>query len=386
MRRRYIVAIWLVLGLTLMTILMYNIFGVSKLSNMKTTFGVSKRNNTKTTDCNCIKIRTPDEPTNITSRDTKEEKMSTHKENTDTNKAAEQRHYGEPGYVFVGTKRMNMFPKTVNQSDLDFSNYFSDAEVKKRNLVLLGGVMKCGTGTMKTFLKEHPSIRDAVGLQVFFTYNFGIQWYLKRLPKCKENEWAFTRCTNCFMNTDSLSLINNINELIGKRLKLLFIIRNPVERMISHYTQLKAGNKTLLPPIGHWIKEQISNPNTSGALQKTRYIDYFPVWYRMVGDKNILVLEHEEFVNTPWIAMQRVEKHLGLNPFFNENSFLLRKAGKYYCYKTKGPQMEECSHNPNSKGRIHVDITEKERTILRDYFRPFNERLFKFLNVRYKWE
>ncbi|CAH1799612.1 unnamed protein product [Owenia fusiformis] len=374
MKRKYMCAMVTMFGLTLMSIVVHYI-----------TFGVSKRNDIGLTYCN---ITLHDEHAYVTTRSASDEETSTSTYVNSENVTEEKRRtkYGESWYVHSGTRSVNIFPKTVNKSEVDFSNYFFDAEVKEMNLVILGGVMKCGTGTLTTFLQEHPSIRAAIGLQVFFTYNFGIQWYLKRLPKCGDNEWAFSRCTGCFTNTYSLSLINYINELSGKRLKLIFIIRSPIERLISHYTQLRLGSKTEFSSFGHWMKEQLIDRTYSSALSKTKYIDFFPLWYKTFGGKNILVLEHEEFVNTPWIAMQRVEQHLGLNPFFNESSFLLQNSGKYYCYKSKGPQMKECTHNPDNKGRTHFNITEDDRSFLREFVRPYNERLFKFLNRRYNWE
>ncbi|CAH1799611.1 unnamed protein product [Owenia fusiformis] len=294
------------------------------------------------------------------------------------------RHFGEEGYLFMDDGTGKKIRSKSNETQIDVSDYFSKVEIRSTRIALIAGIMKCGTGPMSSFLKRHPSVIDTVGLQVYFTYNFGVQWYLKRLAKSNESQVLLSRCTNCFATKRAPALINMIREVTVRHLKLIFLVRNPIDRLISHYTQLVSGNASV-PEFGQWVRELLADPDNSPPLRKSRYVEHFETWYHFFEENDILIIDHSEFVRTPWLAMQKIEKYLSLQSFFTEDSFLLRQTGPYYCFKTRGPDMSECTQNPENKGRTHVSVSEQDKALLRDYFRPYNERLFKLLNKRFDW-
>ncbi|CAH1799610.1 unnamed protein product, partial [Owenia fusiformis] len=285
-----------------------------------------------------------------------------------------------------GGNLMNQNPRTVNQSEVDFSTYFSEVEIRLTRIILLAGVMKCGTGPMTTLLSRHPDVRETVDLQVYLTYNFGVQWYLKRLPTTVKgkSDWLFSRCTNCFAIKKAPALVNVIREITGKRFKMLFIVRNPIDRVISHYTQLISDNATVAT-FGKWVQEILVNPYNSSLLQKSRYVEHFESWYSLFEENDMLIIDHKEFVKTPWLVMQKVENYLSLVSYFTEDKFMLSQNSQYYCIKTKG-EMDACSQNLDHKGRTHITVSEQDRKLLRDYFHVYNERLFKLLNRRFDWD
>jgi hypothetical protein len=90
-------------------------------------------------------------------------------------------------------------------------------------------------------------------------------------------------------------------------MKLIYIMRNPVERILSHYTYRLLKARTRLP-VDQEILADPSYVNRSRySVQLKPYLELFPV-------ENVMLIIFEEYVKNPERTLETVAHHLGVNP------------------------------------------------------------------------
>jgi hypothetical protein len=118
---------------------------------------------------------------------------------------------------------------------------FSDMEQRLPQAIIVG-IRKCGTRALLEFLSLHPDICHAHDEMHFFDrderYSLGLEWYRKQMPLSHPNQITIEKTPGYFITRRVPSLINDMNQDI----KLLIIVRDPVTRIISDYTQSYANH------------------------------------------------------------------------------------------------------------------------------------------------
>jgi len=105
--------------------------------------------------------------------------------------------------------------------------------------VLIIGVRKCGTRALLEMLNLHPRIQKASGEVHFFdrdeNYHKGLEFYRSKMPESYEHQITIEKSPSYFVTSEASERIRAMNATI----KLLLIVREPVVRAISDYTQLR---------------------------------------------------------------------------------------------------------------------------------------------------
>lgn len=121
----------------------------------------------------------------------------------------------------------------------ELRNYTSSREVGLGNrqlpVALIIGVKKSGTRALLEFIRQHPSVR-ASGCEVHYFdrhYNKGLRWYRHRMPVSKEGQITMEKTPSYFITREVPKRVYNMNP----KTKLLLVVRDPVTRAISDYTQ-----------------------------------------------------------------------------------------------------------------------------------------------------
>jgi len=110
--------------------------------------------------------------------------------------------------------------------------------MQKKDLLpnfLCVGASKTGTSSMYQILKQHNNIflPEEKELNFFHkNYNKGIGWYINFYQNAQENELIGEICPTYIYNSDSPL---RIFQHLGKDVKLIFIFRNPADKMFSNY-------------------------------------------------------------------------------------------------------------------------------------------------------
>ncbi|WP_299228424.1 sulfotransferase [uncultured Psychroserpens sp.] len=99
-------------------------------------------------------------------------------------------------------------------------------------------------------------------------------------------------------------------------MKIIYIMRHPLDRMISHYIHSFNRGHEPLKDINEAISSNIHYINTGKyAMQIEPYIKHF-------GRKNVLLLFFEDFIINPQSVLNTVFNFLNIEPIVIDNKFL----------------------------------------------------------------
>jgi hypothetical protein len=174
---------------------------------------------------------------------------------------------------------------------------------------LLIGAKKSGTTTLYWYLAEHPDVfLPALKEPNFFNdhWHRGVGWY-ERLFAPAGSALARGEASVRYTSfPEDAECPRRIASLVPQA-KLLFLARDPIDRIRSHYLHELAALRERRP-LEQALRE---NPaylaQSRYAMQLQRYLDYFP-------REQLLVLRAEELFRAPLATLPRVYEFLGVDP------------------------------------------------------------------------
>jgi len=246
------------------------------------------------------------------------------------------------------------------------------------------GSMKCGTTSLYYDICEHPctiaAAYDEIG---FFDSNFhlGLNWYRSMFPRKKQIEDVRRKEGTAITGEDTPFYFWNptaakrIKKLLPN-IKLISILRNPIDRAYSEYQDWSSRESN--PPsfetvIENEINLQMEYPRliTEGNFEvfnqknsyllKGVYVDQLKIWAGLFPKEQIFTLSTENLNSDPTAALESVFQYLNLPD-----------------YKIKNPQ--------HQKQKKYVPMNPQTRKLLIEFFKPQNERLFKFIGKKFEWD
>lgn len=198
-----------------------------------------------------------------------------------------------------------------------FSNLFIRSSVKLKPNFLIPGAGRSGTTTLYNYLKQHPEVFLPENKEPNFfslNYNLGYKWYLHQFRSVKKVKAVGEASTTYFDHENAIKKIYKFNP----NFKLIFILRNPVERAFSGY-------KWDIQHLGEIrsFKDIIRENERYLWPGKyfyhiSRFLNYFP------KNKMIFII-FEKFIKNELKYMKKISEFLGLNPSFNFDSKKIKK-------------------------------------------------------------
>ncbi|QLH04006.1 sulfotransferase [Nitrosopumilus oxyclinae] len=249
---------------------------------------------------------------------------------------------------------------------------------------LIIGAAKSGTSSLYEYLNQHPSILPCVVKEPnYFTayYNRGLDWYKSCFPFkakrffCPEKKFLTGEATARYYWYPFAP--ERVKQLLPN-CKIILLLRNPVERSYSHY-KMRYKNKIIDQTFeqeildepkrieGEWDKMLNDENyfsfkfNSNGYLTKGLYINYITKWFELFPKKQILVIKAEDFFSNPEKITNETLEFLGLPSIKLKNYEIMRKG-------------------------LDDKLTSDIRKKLIDYFKPYNQKLYDFLNVDFGWD
>lgn len=252
---------------------------------------------------------------------------------------------------------------------------------------IIVGAQKAGTTSLWSYLNEHPQVVPALTKEMHFfdhQYQRGELWYRMHFPLRSDApgqppaaEATLTGESSAYYMFHPLAP-HRVAQLLP-RVKLVFLLRNPVDRAFSHY-QLKlrrrqeslsfedaiaAESERLNGEEQKLIDEptyQSLNHDRFSYLSRGRYLEQLQRWQALFPSTQILILESELFFRQTAEVYDQVLNFLGLRPW-RPAQFGNRFPGKY-------------------RDRM-ADATRRR---LIDYFAPLNQQLYAHLNRHFNWD
>lgn len=125
-----------------------------------------------------------------------------------------------------------------DEDDSGIAGAVNGSESKKLPQAIIIGVKKGGTRALLEFLRLHPDIR-AVGAEPHFfdrNYEKGLEWYRELMPKTLDGQLTMEKTPSYFVTKEVPGRIH----AMSRDTKLIVVVRDPVTRAISDYTQTRS--------------------------------------------------------------------------------------------------------------------------------------------------
>lgn len=172
------------------------------------------------------------------------------------------------------------------------------------------GAAKCGTTSLSSILSSHPNVCFCKNKEPHF-FSKSLNWksnldQYSVLFKPEKNQICGEASTSYTMypefNLDTCHYLYEYNP----NLKLIYIIRDPCERIISQYMHCYLRGLT-----SSTIEQAvISDPI---YINRTRYFTQINPYINLFGLRNILLLTLEEFVSDTELTLEKISRFLGLD-------------------------------------------------------------------------
>lgn len=196
------------------------------------------------------------------------------------------------------------------------------------NFALIIGSMKCGTTSLFKYLSEHPQIAGCkIKEPNFFAddenWSRGFDWY-QRL-------WEFDRrihsvAIEASTHYTKIPKFPNAAERIAEtkaNFKFIYIMRNPIERIESHYTHAKAKDWTLTD------NEIVYRKLHSHVIEISQYARQLEEYYKHFSHDDILLLNLKDLKDDPHEVTTKVFRFLGVDSSYKPQSLsMIKNANK----------------------------------------------------------
>uniref|UniRef100_A0A3B5L465 Sulfotransferase n=1 Tax=Xiphophorus couchianus TaxID=32473 RepID=A0A3B5L465_9TELE len=256
---------------------------------------------------------------------------------------------------------------------------------KKLPQALIIGVKKGGTRALLEFLRVHPDIR-AVGAEPHFfdrNYDYGLEWYRDLMPKTLEGQITMEKTPSYFVTREAPARIS----AMSRDTKLIVVVRDPVTRAISDYTQTLSKK----PDIPSFESLTFKNRTTGlidtswSAIQIGIYAKHLDNWLQYFPMDQILFVSGERLISDPAGELGRVQDFLGLKRIITDKHFYFNQTKGFPCLKkAEGSSKPHCLGK--TKGRTHPNIDPEVVQRLRDFYRPFNMKFYQMTGRFFGWD
>uniref|UniRef100_A0A671T3P9 Sulfotransferase n=1 Tax=Sinocyclocheilus anshuiensis TaxID=1608454 RepID=A0A671T3P9_9TELE len=258
-------------------------------------------------------------------------------------------------------------------------------ETKKLPRAIIIGVKKGGTRALLEFLRLHPDIR-AVGAEPHFfdrNYEKGLEWYRELMPKTQEGQLTMEKTPSYFVTKEVPGRIH----AMSKGTKLIVVVRDPVTRAISDYTQTRSKKPDIPSFESLTFKNITANliDTSWSAVQIGMYARHLEQWLQFFPMSQLLFVSGERLISDPAGEMARVQQFLGLRREVTDKHFHFNPAKGFPCLKR--PESNSKPHClGKTKGRTHPNINPDVIQRLRDFYKPFNKKFYHMTGHDFDWD
>lgn len=282
--------------------------------------------------------------------------------------------------------------------------------------LIVGGVHKAGTTSLYTYLSWHPDVcASAIKETHFFS---GQDASFAGEVKFSSYDTFFSHCKGEKVRVESSPEYIYGKENVARRInnelpevKLIFILRNPVEKIISSFAhKQKKMNVSSDISFDEYANVHLHFDNIDTAaksdspeakeLMEGCYIDYLPAWFNVFDRSKIKIIFFDDLATDPVGVMNEICAFIDIDPeFYRSSEFTVENKSVGYInpvihkmaiklFQIIEPAIRKSYRLKNSLRTIYYMLNGKEqnRTVndtIRDkicglYAEP-NQRLEKFL-------
>lgn len=184
------------------------------------------------------------------------------------------------------------------------------------NLLIIGS-QKSGTTSLHTYLSYHPEIfmskEKELGFFVGQNSKKSVDWYRSNFKTDKpirgESSMIYTHCTKL------PNAAQKIYELIPDA-KLIYILRDPIERVLSQYSHFQADDREGLP-----FERAIYETKHHGYIERSQYFMQLSAYLKYFRKEQILIFSTESMESDKRQTLAKVFRFLGVDNTFDTPLF-----------------------------------------------------------------
>jgi Sulfotransferase domain len=185
------------------------------------------------------------------------------------------------------------------------------------NLVVIGG-LKCGTTSLHHYLNLHPQVAMSRPKELNFfvselNWDLGPEWYASHFDR---NAAVRGETSPHYTNLPRFSgVAEPMRELLGGRAQVIYMVRDPIERMLSHYLHNVGGGYESRP-----MEVALTDPD-SAYVARSRYAMQLEPYWHAFDRPRILVLDNADLAERRAETMRGVFEFCGVDENFNSEQF-----------------------------------------------------------------
>jgi hypothetical protein len=185
------------------------------------------------------------------------------------------------------------------------------------NLIVIGG-LKCGTTSLHHYLNLHPEVgmsrpKELNFFVVELNWDLGSDWYASHFDRAApvrgESSPHYTNLPRFG------GVAERMRELLGEDARVVYMVRDPIDRMLSHYLHNVGGGYESRP-----LAAALSDPD-SAYVARSRYAMQAEPYVREFGSERLLILTREQLAGERQPTMRRVFEFCGVDPGFSSPQF-----------------------------------------------------------------
>ena len=276
----------------------------------------------------------------------------------------------------------------ITSGPLYRSTSLSSGEAQHFPQAIIIGVKKGGTKALLTMLSTHPQIRTAKGEIHFFdkneTFRKGVKWYVQQMPFSSPDQMTIEKSPSYFITPYAPQRLYKVFPTV----KILLIVRDPIERTISDYIQLfnpdRIGKDRSFDDV---VLDGPDHVNDRAQVVRVSCYDVHIVqWLKYFPVEQIHIVNGDALITNPAQELIRVQGFLGISNFFRTEMFYFNSTKGFYCWHKRtgrGDVLPNCLGS--GKGHQHPTISKTTRDVLKRFFSPHNERFFELIGRHFAW-
>jgi hypothetical protein len=197
--------------------------------------------------------------------------------------------------------------------------------------LIIAGVTRAASTALFTYLGDHPDVcRSTIKETRFFldadyplarmhSYEEGIAAYETYYPHAQPGQIRLEATPDYLYTPDAADRI--AHALPGAGIRIVFLLREPVARLISWYRYAKQNGRLA---AGMSFEQFIEQQDEHGeqpmrALAQGRYSDFLPHWLGVFGHDRVLITTHEALQADASAVVRRVCRFAGIDPDFYDD-------------------------------------------------------------------
>ncbi|XP_023792813.1 heparan sulfate glucosamine 3-O-sulfotransferase 2 [Cyanistes caeruleus] len=247
----------------------------------------------------------------------------------------------------------------------------------RRDLCLL---CPTGRGHVPSPTAQPPPPAACPGSFLTITFCFACR---SLMPRTLDSQITVEKTPSYFVTKEAPRRIFNMS----RDTKLIVVVRNPVTRAISDYTQTLSKKPDIPTFEGLTFRNRsLGLVDTSwNAIRIGMYAVHLQSWLQYFPLSQIHFVSGEKLITDPAGEMAKVQDFLGIRRVITDKHFYFNKTKGFPCLKkSESSGLPRCLGK--SKGRTHVQIDPEVIEQLRDFYRPYNIKFYETVGQDFRWE